>query len=563
MLKVGLDFGSTYTTVSVYREDTQVLEALLMNQNSPYVPSVVSVFRNKYEFGRAAKRLTGKKEAQVFKGFKMMLTQSDLKELERRGFSEEYMPERVAAIFIENLLRQVLKDCHEERIDRLVVGVPEIWSEDMSTIDGRTMIRDICQKMDFIDPEGVQVVSEPAAASAFFAYNFQVSTGDCFEGKILLIDYGGGTLDITLTDVAAKTDEAGEKSVEIKVDKRTGAGENENGKIGQAGIVYMESVVREAIRQAGILEEEEEIACDGKFLKAVDMLEEELQDRTDILEETFEEYGIDYPEDLEEEFTTLEYKGEDVPVTFRMLLEVYNDTIRNVFEEKMDEMIQYMIKKSINFEERNLDNFKIALVGGFGNFYLVKKQVWDKFSFSAFDKRQQNIILNRADCEKAVSLGAALLAAGVISIRNTAPYSIGLCVKDVDGQVLLNYAFRYKQDIEFGTTYFAMGEDQKPFVIFASSGGFSKFIINRRETDQTALIVPVKEEFREKLSNVIQNEYGTAVVGFSLDTSEVVSIHVHEFDLFNEEMDPKGHKIELTRYNDLFDSTRVEKAVKE
>lgn len=563
MLNVGLDFGSTYTTVSVYREDTQVLESLLMNQNSPYVPSVVSVFRNNYEFGRAAKRLTGRNGAEVFKGFKMMLTQTDPEELERRGFTEEHTPEHVAGIFIENLLRQVLKDCHEERIGRLVVGVPEIWSEDMNTIDGRTMIRDICQKMDFIEPGGVQVVSEPAAASAFFAYNFQTITGNCFEGKILLIDYGGGTLDITLTDVSAKNEENKEKSVEIKVDKRTGAGENENGQIGKAGIVYMENVVREAIRQSGILEDGKEPVCDGRFLKAVDMLEADLQDRTNILEETFEEYGTDYPEELEEEFTVLEYKGEEIPVTFRMLLETYNCTIRDVFEEKMDEIIQYMEKKHINYRERNLDNFKIALVGGFGNFYLVKKQVRDKFSLSEFDKRQQNIILNRADCEKAVSLGAALLAEGIISIRKTAPYSIGICVKNTNGDILLNYAFRYKQDIEFDTPYFPMDEEQHPFIIFTSSGGFSKFIINRTEMDKTALVVPVKEEFREKLSNVIQNESGTAVVGFSLDASEVVSIHVHEYDLLNGTMDSVGHRIELTRYKDLFETTTVEKAVKE
>ena len=52
MLNIGVDFGSTYTTVSVYREDAQVLEALMMNQASPYVPSVVSAYRGRYEFGQ-------------------------------------------------------------------------------------------------------------------------------------------------------------------------------------------------------------------------------------------------------------------------------------------------------------------------------------------------------------------------------------------------------------------------------------------------------------------------------------------------------------------------------
>ena len=78
-----------------------------------------------------------------------------------------------------------------------------------------------------------------AAASAFFAYNFRQMTKKNFEGNILLVDYGGGTLDITLTNVAADDGD----SVEIKVLERTGAGENEEGKVGKAGIVYMETVM--------------------------------------------------------------------------------------------------------------------------------------------------------------------------------------------------------------------------------------------------------------------------------------------------------------------------------
>ena len=32
MVNLGMDFGSTYTTVSVYREDTETLEALILGQ---------------------------------------------------------------------------------------------------------------------------------------------------------------------------------------------------------------------------------------------------------------------------------------------------------------------------------------------------------------------------------------------------------------------------------------------------------------------------------------------------------------------------------------------------
>ena len=559
MFNLGLDFGSTYTTVSIYREETKNLESIVMSQSSPFVPTVLAEYKGKIEYGRAGKKLTGKKDAKVYKGFKMLIPERDAKILLKRGYDEVNTPVAVSEKFIDRILTEVMNDCHEECIDNIVVGVPEIWNDGMKTIDGRTIVRDILRRLDYV--KNIQVVSEPAAASAFFSYNFQMCTGKCFEGKMLLIDYGGGTLDITLTDVATRRNKRDEDSVEIKVLDRTGAGENEDGVIGKAGIVYMESVAMEAINQCDSIDEENFIK-DGKFFKIVDVLEEELQDRVNIVEEIFDEYGTDYPEDLEdEEFTTLEYKGEDVPVTFRMLLDVYNRIIYPVLNEKLDECITYMINHDINYMERNEDNFKIALVGGFSNFYLVKKQIKDKFKFSEFDKRQENIILNRADCEKAISLGTALLAAGVIDIRNTAAYSIGVAVKTIDGQVARDYAIKYHQDIEFNKPYFAKDKDGNENLIFSSSGGVSQFIINMKEDDNVAIIVPIKDQLKDRLTNIIQNETMVVAIGFSVDSSGVLSIHVHDYDFATGTLSDKGQTIELSRFNDLFEVTKVERVM--
>ena len=148
-----------------------------------------------------------------------MLPEQDKKKLAERGFDDENTPEKIASVFIEDVLKKVLDRTHEDKIHTIFVGAPEIWNDDFSTLDGRTAISSICKKLDFV--ENVQVVSEPAAASAFFAYNFRQMTKKNFEGNILLVDYGGGTLDITLTNVAADDGD----SVEIKVLERTGAGE--------------------------------------------------------------------------------------------------------------------------------------------------------------------------------------------------------------------------------------------------------------------------------------------------------------------------------------------------
>ncbi len=554
MINLGLDFGSTYTTVSIYREDTQTLETLILNQTLPFIPSVAALMDGQFEFGRAAKSLTGKKDARVFKAFKMLLPETNQKKLAERGFDQMYTPEVIAKYFLENVLRQVLKNLNENEIETLVIGVPEIWNEGISTLDGRTMLRNICRDMKFV--KEVKVVSEPAAASAFFAHNFFVTTGKKFEGKILLVDYGGGTLDITLTDVLSGTGPNGTNTVEIKVLERTGAGENEEREVGKAGIVYMETVMEEAIKRSGILKDTKEFVYDGKFYKAVDELEQQLQDRTQKIQDVFEEFGLDEEELNEIRFVCIDYRDESVDVTYGLLLEVYNRVIRPVFDEKLRQMIAYMDEEGIQYMDRNQDIFKIALVGGFGNYYLVKKQLEDTFKFNAYDKRRKNIILNKSDCEKAISLGAALLAAGIIGIRNTASYSIGVWAYNANKQVCPNYAIRYKQDIVFDKVYFARGSvDNEIIVIQAISGGFDRFLVNFGHHDKTAMVALAKEEFSRKLANVVQNQYHTAVVGFSLDSSGVVSLHIHDYDMLEGRIGEEDHVVELTRLGDLFEVT--------
>lgn len=558
MINIGIDFGSTYTLVSVYRKDTNVLETLSLDQGAPYIPSVVAFDekRKRFEFGKAAKSHTGKKGANIYKAFKMILTEpKDSRNLKERGFDYQNTPEKIASVFLEDVLKKVLADMDEDRIENLVIGVPEIWNEGFKTVDGRSIVRNICQNIDFV--ENVQVVSEPAAASAYFAYNYYLSTGKNFEGNILLVDYGGGTLDITLTNVSScdKSETKSDNNVEIKVLERTGAGENEEGKIGKAGVVYMETVIEKAILRNEMFAEKP-VIYDSKFYKAVDELENELQNRTEVIQDVFEEFEQDI-EGLEfEEFTTLEYKGEDIEVSYGLLLEVYNQVIREIFDLKLNEMIAFMNKNGIEYSDREQDNFKIALVGGFGNYYLVKKQINDKFALSSFDKRKEDIIKNRSDCEKAISLGTALLANGIIGIRNTAPYSIGIMSYDINtGAVALCYAINYKQDINFGEVYYPVGTDGNKFLIRSLAGGVEKFIVNFGYDDKTAFAAIPKDEFARKLTNVIKGKYRIALVGFSLDSSGIISIHIHDYDPIEDKIDEEDNVIELTRLNELFKIT--------
>lgn len=69
MLCIGVDFGSTYTTVSVYQEETGKLEAQTLSEGgTPFIPSVVSVSKGQISVGREAKMMSmmGKKAFKIF-----------------------------------------------------------------------------------------------------------------------------------------------------------------------------------------------------------------------------------------------------------------------------------------------------------------------------------------------------------------------------------------------------------------------------------------------------------------------------------------------------------------
>ena len=557
MLNIGIDFGSTYTMVSVYREDTEKLETIILGTGTPYIPTVVSCedgnLNGEILFGREAKESADEEDYVVYKAFKMLLSEDDPAVLSGRGYTPEMTPARIAELFLKNLVKKVCNHCGDDTIGCLVIGAPEIWFKGVNTISGRTVLRDICNEIEAV--REVQVVSEPAAASAFFAYNYSIITKTPFEGSILLIDYGGGTLDISLSEVTASRDEEDCQLMEIKVSERDGAGENVEGRIGKAGIVYMESVIVEAIRRAGLAGEEDAIPTDNEFYLAVDKLELKIQEGKTKIDDMFEDMGILDLDDLDVRFASIKYRGEKLEITYALLVEVYDRVIRGIFQEKLNNMMRLMREKhGIDCVKTQDPRFKIVLVGGFGNFYLVRKQVRDTFQFSKQDVRQKDIIINQTDCENAISLGTALLSAGLIGIKKTAPYSIGILQFDLEGKCVLDYAFRYKQDIIPDEKYFHMGSDGKPSKFWIADNRIDNMIINYEDSDEGAIVLPFKKEFRKRLQNVVSKGKPIAEIGFSLDSSEILTIWIREFQ-------GSAKSIPLGKFEEMFNTSKLTRVV--
>ncbi len=568
MLCVGVDFGSTYSLVSEFDQEDEKLNMIQLAQGgSPYIPSVLARQDGETHIGQDAKNMVGMfdEDLQWYKAFKMLLTESDPQLLKARGYDEENTPSAVTAEFLRVMLEKALDRIGETAIGRLVVGVPEIWNSALQTVDARAELKRICSELPFVSkrPDGtadVEIVSEPAAASAYYSYYYRQQTGHDFCGKILLIDYGGGTLDITLTDVESRPDKAGNSAMEIRVLKRTGAGENEDRMVGKAGIAYMEELTKAAIQRAlpG-----EEIPEDQDFFAAVDALEQKIQYSTGTIAKIIQTYGTSpvyelLPELMQKKktFAVIFYNGMKVEITYQLLAQVYDRVIRTVLNEKLDEVIAYMEANHIPYDGRSDDMFKLVTVGGFGKFAFVRKQVERKFRVSSNDRRLQCVFSGQTAGEQAISMGAALLSAGVIRIRNTAPYSIGISPRQ--GVRRASYGLQMNQDVEIDKVYLQRGDSGRPVPFAAKGGGFERFVINMQDDPAAAKPLKPRPEFLEKLMGAFEDTgkdggVGYYVPGFSMDASGIITVHIYDYDVMTQETGRRLRSIELSSFRNLFD----------
>lgn len=523
---LGIDFGSTYTIMSHYNIENDRVDAIQTQNGSRYIPSVACLDDDdQLLFGQEAKNeMTYSPDLRCFRAFKMLLPEKKRVTLERNGYSDDYCPEYVAKEFLRRYCSVAKKECdlgQQDQFDKLVVCIPDNWKNELDSLSGKAILREICTELDIA--KRIQIVTEPAAASAFFAYNFSKKAESHFNGKILIIDYGGGTLDISLTEVTTITRPDGSSAMEIEIRDHTGAGDNHRDRIGAAGLAYMDSVARLALAEAGV----EDVVVDGDFLQVVNKLEERLMLHADELaDRVMSEYPATFitreMEDDHELFVNCKYNRKKISITYSMLFRAYMDTIYPVLDEQLRDVRSRFDDKGFD-PAKDTATSKIAIVGGFGQFILVQQQVLDFFQVCGSDID----ITTGTDTgkEDAVSFGASLIASGVITMRKTAPMSIGMRTF-VSGKKTFKFAIDYRQELEYDRMY-PVGDTWEPILIGPSSDPSETvwaFAVNDGPDKHWATrMIPLPEKLQKLESEVSPGLYYLA---FSMDDSEIYSLHV-------------------------------------
>lgn len=585
-ISAGIDFGSTNSIVFIYDEEQKKALSVDVVSGSALIPSVVSYDpkTKSYDFGLTAKNTTSKK-TRVFKAFKMLLSEKDSSILVDRRYDaipdeelpdNEKMkantPENITKIFLHNIIHEVLGKTGADYIKNLVVGFPEVWNN-IETASARFVLREICTDIlnqinkDIKEKTGLTVEShvlvrtEPECASAFIAQQLEKYSGSNYNGNILIIDYGGGTLDITLSDVTTNA----EGYMEVNVLARQGAGENsrEDKQIGNAGIIYMESIIEEAIRRAGVYEEDEPIPHNNKFYAAVNALENAMiGPRRKELELTFRTSGIDEDalDDLGDEddledwlFCAVDYDGagedDELLISYALMAECYNRIIAPTLEKQLKLIMENMLEHDIQYMNPRIHNLKIAVVGGFGRYYPVRAQIQKLFNINHVDDIKM-VKMSEDEAELAIAHGACLLSEGVLKIRKSARLEIGM-IQTYNQKIQV--AIEYGQEIESGKIYYCQDKNENLYKYWLDGDSIKELWINYTDRPEGGHKGILKEGVRRQLEGIKSLKGLPVVIGFSMDDSDVLTMHLQYYNQDIGGADGAPFDFPLSRYDKIFD----------
>jgi len=348
------------------------------------------------------------KNFEAYEHFKLLLGKNADKVIEGKTKT----PTQVTHDFIKKLLDEYKTSQNIDKLDGIVMTVPDTWVREESNRTARENIEGIFKKLGYNDSE-FRLESEPVGAATYFCWSFEQKQGKEYTGYITVVDYGGGTLDVTLCEAM--------NGRRIKIlESSCGYGEyNETN--GCAGVAFDEAVIEKFIRDKNLPFKK----GDSKFIKLRNRFEDMKITECEKITKDLKDY-YDASGNVEgEQLFSLEYndEGDTLDVCCEDLDQCFNKVNAPMLKKSLEQIKQYFLVHKV--DSKAPEHFKVLLVGGFSNFYAVEKEVMESFDAKSgdIDKRfEQPEIRNRT---LAISKGAALIAAGEFSIEHTCTNTYG------------------------------------------------------------------------------------------------------------------------------------------
>ena len=151
----------------------------------------------------------------------------------------------------------------------------------------------------------------------------------------------------------------------------------------------------------------------------------------------------------------------------------------------------------------------------------------------------------------------------MVHICKTAPYEIGVWAYDGDGNLWQNTAIQFRQTLICNYIYDVRTADGEKMVVYVPFGGLTKFMMSFGNRNDTPCMAVLKPEFAKILEDICHEQCSFVHVGFSVDASETVHIHLQAYDVMHQCEDANKWDIPLAKFDEIFDFTeqRTAKAV--
>lgn len=222
---IGIDLGTSNCAASVLQAGRPVIipSAEGTSLYGKAFPSVVAFTRDgQMLVGEPARRqAVSNPEGTVLGAKRKMGT-----DFKYKIFGKEYNPQQISAF----ILQKIKKDTEEflgEKVEKAVITVPAYFDDNQ-----RQATKDAGQ---IAGLEVVRIVNEPTAAALAYGLDKQDK-----DAKILVFDFGGGTLDVTIMDFGGGVFEV-----------KSTSGDTQLGGT-DMDLVLMNSIIREFEKQNGI-----------------------------------------------------------------------------------------------------------------------------------------------------------------------------------------------------------------------------------------------------------------------------------------------------------------------
>jgi len=182
-INVGIDLGTTYSSVAVWDNATKQVKVLENSDNNVCTPSVTHIENGIVKIGEEAKHLQAQGDLNSAAFYKSMMGE--------QGYTlyldgKEYTPEELSGLYLRELIQNISKH-NNVKIDGAVITCPAYFNEHQ-----RLATQNAGKKAGL---NVLKIINEPT--SAILAYGL-TGTG---KKTVMVYDLGGGTFDVTIAEV--------------------------------------------------------------------------------------------------------------------------------------------------------------------------------------------------------------------------------------------------------------------------------------------------------------------------------------------------------------------------